>query len=57
MKQQEETRGSAASYTPGERRDQRRARSDWQRQQYRVAEPEPGDDEDADPHEVGDGAS
>ena len=57
MKTQEKTRESAGSYTPGERRDRRRARSDWQRQQYRVAERELGDDEDANSHEAGDGAS
>lgn len=57
VKTQEKTRESAGSYTPGERRDRRRARSDWQRQQYRVAERELGDDEDANSHEAGDGAS
>ena len=57
MKQQGKARESTGSHTPAERRDYRRARNDWQRQQYRVAEPELGDDEDANPHEVGDGAS
>ena len=57
MKQEEKARDATGSYTPGERRDHRRARSEWQRQQYRVAEPELGGDEDANPHEIGDGAS
>ena len=57
VKQQETPRESAGSYTPGERRDHRRARSDWQRRQYRVAEPELGDDGDANPHEVADGVT
>lgn len=57
VKTQEKTQESAGSCTPGERRDHRKARSEWQRQQYRVAESELGDDEDANSHEVGDGAS
>ena len=32
-------RASAGVYAPGERRDRRRSRTEWQRQQYRVAEP------------------
>lgn len=32
-------RASATDYAPGERRDRRRLRTEWQRQQYRVAEP------------------
>ena len=57
MKRQEKARESAGSHTPGERRDHHRARSDWQRRQYRVAEPGLGGNEDANPREVGDGAS
>lgn len=57
MKQQEKAREPAGRCPPGEHRDHRRARSDWQRQQYRVAEPELADNEDVNPHEVGNGAS
>lgn len=53
MTKQHKARESAENYTSGERRDHRRARSDWQRQQYRIAEPELGCDEDSNPQEVG----
>lgn len=32
-------RPSAGAYAPGKRRDRRRSRTEWQRQQYQVAEP------------------
>lgn len=52
MKQQENAREAPDDHTTGARRDhRRRARSEWQRQQYRVAEPELASDEEANPHE------
>ena len=41
-------RASAGGYAPGERR---RSRTEWQRQQYRVAEPGATYDNEAQPHE------
>ena len=51
MKPPESAREVADHYTPGERRDRRRARSDWQRQQYRVAESESSSSEEANPQD------
>ena len=45
------SRASAGGYAPGERRDRRRSRIEWQRQQYRVAEPGAAYDNEAPPHE------
>ena len=42
---------SAGAYAPGERRDRRRSRTEWQRQQYRVAEPGATYDNEVQPHE------
>ena len=44
-------RAPAAGYAPGERRDRRRSRTEWQRQQYRVAEPGAACGDEAQPHE------
>ena len=44
-------RASAGAYAPGERYDRRRSRTEWQRQQYRVAEPGATYDNEAQPHE------
>ena len=42
---------SAGAYAPGKRRDGRHSRTEWQRQQYRVAEPEAIYDNETPPHE------
>ena len=45
-------RASAGACAPGGgRRDRRRSRTEWQRQQYRVAEPGAAYDNEASPHE------
>ena len=49
-------RAPAADYAPGGRRDRWRSRTEWQRQQYRVAEPGAACGDEMQPHEpeVGD---
>ena len=44
-------RASAGACAPGDRRDRRRSRTEWQRQQYRVAEPGAAYDNEAPPYE------
>ena len=51
MSRHENTDERTGDYRPGERRDHRRARREWQRQQYRDAETDPAGSEEAIPHE------
>ena len=51
MRQHENTDERTGDYRPGERRDHRRARREWQRQQYRDAETDHAGSEEAIPHE------
>ena len=51
MSQHENTGEGTGDYRPGERRDHRRARREWQRQQYRNVETDLADGEEAIPHE------
>ena len=57
MNQHDSNGERAGDYRPGERRDHRRARREWQRQQYRDAETDYAGGEEAVPHEpAGSGA-
>ena len=51
MRQHENTGEPTGDYRPGERRDHRQARREWQRQQYRDAETDLAGSEEAIPHE------
>ena len=51
MNQHDSNDERAGDYRPGERRDHRRARREWQRQQYRDAETDHAGSEEAIPHE------
>ena len=55
MKQNDSAREGAGQYAPGDRRDHLRARSDWHRQQYRIAEPEMHGEQEPAPSEPGAG--
>ena len=50
MRRHENTGEGTGDYRPGERRDHRRARREWQRQQYRDAETDLASSEEAGPH-------
>lgn len=49
MRQHENTGEGTGDYRPGERRDHRRARREWQRQQYRDADTDLAGSEEAVP--------
>ena len=51
MRQHENTGEGTGDYRSGERRDHRRARREWQRQQYRDADTDLAGSEEAVPHE------